>query len=379
LTIGIVGAVVIAAISPLQRHISLHGKAFGRLPDKQPHRHQTDVTAAAESRPADVATGLRARRRSVSLRQQSVLSAALSALLLLLLPVTLLAQSKPLLIDAHMHVWSHDPARFPFAHPYEAKFTPPKIPASVQLLVEEMDRHGVTHCVLVQTIYHGWDNRYLAHALKTHPKRFRGQGLIDPTDPQVAKNLETAMREHGLAGVRFSPMYYQGKDDWLNARATDAVWKKAAELDAVFNFFIASEQLPKLEDMVRRHPKVKVVIDHLGRVDLSAKNPEPEIEKLLALARYPNVWVKVSELSIISPSAKYPYRDTFELVKRVYDAFGADRLLWGTGFPGATRAQADRPTLEQELNLIRREIPFLTAEDREKILGKNAAKVWSFE
>jgi predicted TIM-barrel fold metal-dependent hydrolase len=91
------------------------------------------------------------------------------------------------------------------------------------------------------------------------------------------------------------------------------------------------------------------------------------------------VWVKVSELSIISPSKQYPYRDTFPLVKRVYDAFGPDRLLWGTGFPGATRGQADRPTLEQELALIRREIPFLTAKDREKILGRNAAKVWGFD
>jgi predicted TIM-barrel fold metal-dependent hydrolase len=307
---------------------------------------------------------------------KSPLSCLLS---LLLLPASIHAQPKPLLIDSHMHVWSDDPVRFPFAHPYDPKFMPPKIPASVQLLVEEMDRHGVTHCVLVQTISHGWDNRYLAHCLKTHPKRFRGQGLIDPTDPQVAKNLETAMREHGLAGVRFSPMYYQGKDDWLDARANDALWEKAEQLGAVFNFFIASEQLPKLEDMIRRHPKVKVVVDHLARVDLTAKDPEPEIKKLLALARYPNVWVKVSELNILSPSKKHPYRDTYPLVKRVYAAFGPDRLLWGTGFPGATRAQADRPTLEQELGLIRREIPFFTAEDREKILGRNAAKVWGFE
>jgi predicted TIM-barrel fold metal-dependent hydrolase len=294
-----------------------------------------------------------------------------------ILPAAIHAQAKPVIIDAHMHVWSDDPVRFPFAHPYDPKFVPPKIPASVQLLVEEMDAHGITHCVLVQTISHGWDNRYLAHSLKAHPRRFRGQGLIDPTDPQVAKNLETAMREHGLAGVRFSPIYYLGKDDWL--KGNDALWEKAAQLGAVFNFFIASEQLPKLEEMIRRHPKVKVVIDHLARVDLNAKDPEPEIKKLLALARYPNVWVKVSELNVLSPSKQYPYRDTYALVKRVYDAFGADRLLWGTGFPGATRAQAGRPTLEQELALIQREIPFFTAADRAKILGPNTAKVWGFE
>jgi predicted TIM-barrel fold metal-dependent hydrolase len=286
--------------------------------------------------------------------------------------------AKPLLIDVHMHVWSDDPVKFPFAHPYDAKFMPPKIPASLDRVVKEMDEHGVAHCVLVQTISHGWDNRYLFHCLKKEPKRFRGQGLIDPEDPKVAEKLALVMKEPGMKGVRFSPMYYQGKDDWLNDRSRDALWEKARELDAVFNFFIASEQLPKLEDMIKRHPKVKVVIDHLARVDLTAKDPEPEIKKLTALAKYPNVYVKVSELMILSPSKKHPYRDTYPLVKKVYEAFGPDRLLWGTGFPGATRAQAERPSLADELALVQKEIPFFTAEDRAKILGANAAKLWGF-
>ena len=91
-------------------------------------------------------------------------------------------------------------------------------------------------------------------------------------------------KEPGMTGVRFSPMYYQGKDDWLNAKASDPLWQTAEDLGAVFNFFIASEQLPKLEDMVRRHPKVKVVIDHLARVDLEKKDPEPEINTAVVLS-----------------------------------------------------------------------------------------------
>src|SRR5262245_59006944 len=63
------------------------------------------------------------------------------------------------IIDSHMHVWSDDPVRFPFSHPYEANFKAPKIPASLEILVKEMDDHKVDRCVLVQTIYHGWDSR----------------------------------------------------------------------------------------------------------------------------------------------------------------------------------------------------------------------------
>lgn len=227
------------------------------------------------------------------------------------------AEPKELIVDTHMHVWSDDPVRFPFAHPYDPKYAPPKIPASVDLVVKEMDEKGVRYCVLVQTINHGWDNRYLIHCLKTHPKRFRGQGLIDPTDPDVATKLGDLMKVPGMTGVRFSPMYYKGKDDWLNDKSNDALWKKAEETGAVFNFFIASEQLPKLEDRVKRFPKVKVVIDHLSRVDLEGKDVEGETKKLLALAKYPNVYVKVSELMIISTSKKFPYRDTYALVRRV--------------------------------------------------------------
>src|SRR5262245_8089264 len=102
--------------------------------------------------------------------------------------------AKGLVIDTHMHVWSDDPAKFPFAHPYDPKFAPPKLAASLDRVVKEMDAHAVSHCVLVQTISHGWDNRYLAHCLKAEPKRFRGQGLIDPTDPDVVDKLEEVMK-----------------------------------------------------------------------------------------------------------------------------------------------------------------------------------------
>jgi predicted TIM-barrel fold metal-dependent hydrolase len=285
---------------------------------------------------------------------------------------------KPPVIDTHMHVWSGDADRFPFAHPYDPKYKPPRIAATVELLLKEMDEFGISHCVLVQTINHGWDNRYLAHCLKAHPKRFRGHGLIDPTDPKVADQLAYWVREQGLTGMRFSPIYYEGKDDWLNAKESRPLWERAAELEAVFNFFIATPQLPKLEVMVRDFPRVPVVIDHLARIDLKVADPLPEFKKLLALARYANVWVKVSELSVLSPSGTYPYKDTFPWVRRLFDAFDPDRLLWGTGFPGATRGQAGRPSLQEELDLVRKEIPFFTAVEREKVLGGNAAKLWKF-
>jgi predicted TIM-barrel fold metal-dependent hydrolase len=288
------------------------------------------------------------------------------------------ATKRTVVVDAHMHVWTNDAARFPFAHPTDANFKPPPIAGTVELLIEEMDRHAIDFAVLVQVIYYGWDNRYVADCLRRYPGRFRAQGLIDPTDADVAGKLEYWMREHGLSGMRFSPIYYKGREEWVTSDAHHRLWKKARALDAIFNFFIAAPQLARLETMVAAYPEVRVVIDHLARVDLAGPMAAQEVAMLTRLARYRNVWVKVSELSLLSPAKKPPYADTFSCVKRVYDAFGPDRLLWGTGFPGSTRAQAGRPSLADELALIRGDIPFFSAADREKILGGNAARLWGF-
>ncbi len=287
------------------------------------------------------------------------------------------------IIDTHMHVWANDQKRYPFAHPYAKDYQGMPHEGTVEMLIEDMDRNGCTHCVLVQTICHGWDNAYLADCVKRYPARFKGHGLIDPTDAKVADKLEYWTKEHALVGMRFSPMYYQngsqGGDGWLDADETHHLWRKAEQLASVFNFFIAPKQLPRLAKMAEAHPGVRVIVDHLSQMDLGAENPEPDFQLLLDIARHPNVRVKVSELSSVSKSHKYPFPDAYPYVKRVHEAFGPDRLLFGTGYPGSARAAYQRPTLAEEINLIDKEIPFFSPDDRAKILGLNAAKLWGIK
>ncbi len=286
---------------------------------------------------------------------------------------------KSIVVDTHMHVWANDASRYPFQHPYQQDFDKAPHDGTVEMLIEDMDQHGCTHAVLVQVIYHGWDNRYIADCVRRFPDRLRAHGLIDPKESNVADKLEYWMKEHGLHGMRFSPIYYKdgqhGGDGWLDADETHRLWKKAESLSAVFNFFIAPRQLPKLAKMVSAHPGVCVIIDHLSQVDLKAADPEPDVTRLIEMARYENVCVKVSELSSVSSSGTYPFTDAYPFVKRVYEAFGPDRLLFGTGYPGSARAHYHRPTLDREIALFNH-MPFLSTEDRSKILGRNAKRLW---
>lgn len=293
------------------------------------------------------------------------------------------AEAGEFIVDTHMHTWSGDESRFPFAHPYTEDFKAPSVAATVERLVEDMDKNGMTHAVIVQTIFHGWDNTYTVYSVNRHPDRFVGHGLIDPTDPKVADKLAYWMNEHGLVGMRFSPIYYlngnHGGDSWITSRAHQKLWKRASRLGAVFNMFIHSSQLPRLGQMVERYPGVKVIVDHVSQIDLAAEDAQQQLDKLLALARWPNVWVKVTDMTSVSPSKKYPFPEAMPYLKQVYDAFGPDRLLWGTGYPGAVREEFGRPSLAKELELVKTQFAFMTDEDKQKYLGLNAQKLWGLK
>jgi len=121
--------------------------------------------------------------------------------------------------------------------------------------------------------------------------------------------------------------------------------------------------------VVERHPGLPLIIDHMGRIP-SAHGPEAwaDLDLLLGLARYPNVWVKTSCAPTHSDES-FPYRDIQPHLQRIYDAFGANRLLWGSDI---TRL---RGTYEENLKLFQEELDFLSADDKEWILGKTLATV----
>jgi len=281
-------------------------------------------------------------------------------------------------IDTHMHVWSMDKARYPFKPP-EPNYRAPKEDGSVETYIEEMKKDRVDLAVLVQERSSGWNNSYISDCVRRFPKLFVGHGLIDPHDPNNADVLEREVKRNSLSGMRLSPIYHPPnrypEDQWLNAPYNYPLWKKAEELGAVFNVFIAPAQLPQLEDMLRRYPKVKVVVDHLGRPDILPSAPWVENDYLLKLARYPNVWVKFTELYTASKTKQYPYKDVHPFGQMVYDKFGPRRLLFGTGMVGVTR----RIPLADELRLIREDIPFFADADKDWILGRNAAAIWKWK
>ncbi|REK19486.1 MAG: amidohydrolase [Planctomycetota bacterium] len=276
--------------------------------------------------------------------------------------------SKPFrIIDPHVHVWKDDP-RYPW--PEDLK-SPPKEDATPEMLLAQMQQHGVEKTVIVHVIYYRWDCRYAADCVQADPKHFEGVCRVDPESPEATSELERWVAA-GLRGVRLSPGTGPG-GDWINDRPRmDAIWNRAAELEVPMCILCPITRIPDVEQVIRRHDgRLDVCIDHMA--DCPIDQPD-ELKKLLALARYPRVYVKLSHLWLLSKQ-EYPYRDTHDQVRKLYDAFGPERLMWGTDWP----AVEDYCRYRKALALYRDEIKFFNDDDRRWILGETALKLWPFQ
>jgi L-fuconolactonase len=274
------------------------------------------------------------------------------------------APSRPLLIDSHVHVWKHDPA-FPFA----VGANVPAMEASVETLLGLMAANDVLRTVLIQVIHYRWDNRYLADVLRRYPGKFHGVCRVNPEDPAAPDTLSRLTEEHGFHGVRLSPDA-TAKGDWIHGPLMQPLWARCAQLKVPMTLLTPVTRLPDLVPLIERHPDLAIVIDHMADCPLG----EPEkLALLLALARHPKVYVKISHAGSLSKQP-YPYPDALDQIQRLRDAFGAARLMWGTDWPISLK---ELP-YAKAVALYRDHLDFLSASEREDVLYRTVQRVWPF-
>ena len=272
----------------------------------------------------------------------------------------------PPVINGAEHAWVLNDPRFPLN---QRLSNCPSSAAtreySMEHLLSQMGTYGIDKVVISHVCTYGTDNSYPAHILKQHPSRFAAIGLLvgyrlhRPGDPENPGRLERLVKEQGFSGLRLSTIY--DKDVvWMNDPLSYPLWKKAEELGAVFNIFLAPNQISQVADMAQRFPGVKIVIDHFAMLDIT--RPESEgIVPLLGLGRFPNVSIRTS---LHNPSREQiPYRDMWPYLRRVYDRFGPRRMIYANFY---------------ELLIMKDLIPFFTAEDKKWILGGNAMEIYRF-
>jgi len=267
------------------------------------------------------------------------------------------------LIDSHVHVWKHDP-KYPFA----AGANVPARDATPEMLLDLMKANGVAKTVLIQVIHYKFDNSYVADVLKQYPGIFQAVCRVDPLDPAAPEHL-SQLTAQGFHGVRLSPPA-DASGDWFRGPLMPPLWKRCHDLKVPMTVLSAITRMPDVGELLEKAPDLTVVIDHMG--DCPVDRPA-ELEKLIALKRYPNLFVKISHTWSLSKQS-YPWLDAQRYVRRLYDAYGPQRLMWGTDWP----ISENSTTYAKTLSVVRDDMKFLTAEDKRWVLSKTVEKVWPF-
>lgn len=271
-----------------------------------------------------------------------------------------------MIIDAHLHVWRSVPD-----YPQPAATTvSPVCDVPVELLNEYMAEHGVERAVLVQPMYPGEDNSYVAGCAAAAPQRFAAVCVVDPRSADAADRLEYWVRERGCRGLRLRPRM-PAESACFGHSSTFPLWQRAAGLGIVVNVLCDREHLPAIGQLARRFPQAVIGIDHMGQPAPAEGRQSPAFQALLELGDCPNVHVKVSGQYYYS-ARPYPFDDCCDLVLGVYDRFGPHRMVWGSDFPHVLLKSGYGRTLR----LPERAYDFLTAADRALLLGENARRIY---
>lgn len=272
-------------------------------------------------------------------------------------------------VDAHCHVFGPG-EQFPFAP--ERKYTP--CDASKQQLFALRDHLGFARNVVVQATCHGADNRALVDALQASNGMARGVATVRRT---ISDDELRALDAAGVRGVRFN--FVKRLVDFTPRDELMEVAQRIAPLGWHVVIYFEAVDLPELWNFFTALPTT-VVVDHMGRPDVTKPVDGPEFERFVKLMReHDNIWSKVScpeRLSVSGPPAldgeRNAYRDVVPFARRLVETF-PDRVLWGTDWP--------HPNLKDYMpddGLLADFIPHIapTAESQRKLLVDNPMRLY---
>jgi predicted TIM-barrel fold metal-dependent hydrolase len=282
-------------------------------------------------------------------------------------------QPEPGWIDAHSHLWTRDIERFPLAEGKSlADLVPPSFTA--EELIRTAEPEGVRQVVLIQHhIYHGWDNSYLIDAAAKYPDRFRVVGMIDDTRPAPDEQMRKLLKDR-VTGFRITS-WIRGREKWLDGDGMASMWRCGAETRQAMCCLIDPPDLPAVDRMCERNPETPVVIDHFARVGADGMIRDDDVQRLCGLVRHKNVRAKLSGYYALGEK-KPPYLDLVPMIRRLYETFGPQRLMWASDSPYQLLGEN---TYKASISLVRDRLDFIAPGDLQWLLRKTAESVYFFD
>ena len=305
-----------------------------------------------------------------------------------------------MIIDAHVHsfdrlmgytgkgeVVSAGFGKMRYGTGEEQHLTPPSLVDTAfpgEVVVEYMDWIGVDKAVLLQGNLYGFHNDYVASLLHRWPDRFVGCAYVDPMLDESMKVLRYALEDLGLKGLKLELSQLTGvhPEMKLDAPSLQEFWKCFAtyEVPLILDLGPMGGRGYQLDELVRvlsSYPNIHpVVICHLGGIRQTVES-DPQAQnlwqKFLSVSRDYGFYADIASLSFAF-GEEYPCPTAQRYIERAASVLGAEKLLWGSDIPG----MLSRLTYHQMLDMVREHCTFLSASEKELVLGENVLKVYQF-
>jgi len=273
------------------------------------------------------------------------------------------------IFDAQVHAYERNHPGRPWVGTLQG---PPELTGDQ--MVAAMDEVGVDGAVLVSPFsMYRYDASYAMEVYAAHPSRFRLVKPVDPIDPRVADTIADWASTKGTVGIRVFLRDTASTDP--ADPAINRVLAMAGRHSLPVNL-ACTGRLEQAAQLAARNPNTQVVIDHLGLQQPPAPPapPQPfaELPKVLALASHPNIAIKISGACTLSHEP-FPYKDIWDPLGRIFDAFSLNRCMWGTDW---TRAVA-LLTYKQGVDSFR-VTDRLSDSDRATLMGDTLARVYNW-
>lgn len=268
-----------------------------------------------------------------------------------------------MIVDSQVHLWASETANRPWirdgkAFAHGASFT-------VEQLIPRMDEAGVDRAVLVPPSFEGDRNDVCLDAWSRYPDRFAVMGRIAVDDPESPARLPSLIQEPGVFGLRLTFMPGMTAQ-WLSDGTADWLWPAAEDLGIPLMVF-APDDPESLSHIASRHPRLRIMIDHVGlHPALRDGQIDPVLNRVLKLAQWPNVAVKASSLpSYVSDP--FPFPTLQPRIRKIVDAFGAERVFWGSDL---TRLPC---SYSEALRLFTEELDFVDDDQIDAMTGRGVS------
>lgn len=301
------------------------------------------------------------------------------------------------LLDTHAHLIADDWEKYrarPFTPDLPVPDRPPFTVTAEQLL-SLMDQEGVEQACLVQRGHvYGYDNSYILDSARKYPERFHPVVILDAQDPRTPGVYREMVRNDRVVGFRMANSRPWILDTaWMSSPNAMEIWRACAELGTPMTLIVFDNQLayvlPLIKIIARQFPDLPIILDHgampygmsqyevalrekAGETITMPPHPHYGIDTTIAIFEdVPNVYFKITEINM-ERLVKAGVRSA-ELLRRMVDGFGPERLIWGSDM-----GQSMLWSYAEKVAMAREATELLTSGEARAFLHDNAARIYRF-